>query len=95
MACPVGTTTTVIIAAEAASECDACLPGYGNATIDAAAPACGLCASGTYSFGYVQGGAACEACPKPDGYTGDMVSRKVGGRGHRGRLGGAGVAMTV
>lgn len=76
LACPAGTTTTSTIALKALSECDACRPGFGAAAIDAAAPACGACASGTFSPGYVRGGGACKACPKPDGYDGKMVSRR-------------------
>jgi hypothetical protein len=86
--CPAGTTTTLTFAPAALSDCDACRPGFGAAAIDPASPACGLCGSGTYAFGYVQGGAACEACPKPDGYDGRMVSRRVGRPRNRGFVGG-------
>ncbi|KAI8465713.1 MAG: hypothetical protein J3K34DRAFT_525137 [Monoraphidium minutum] len=75
--CPAGTTTVAITPAAALSECEACAPGYGSAAggIDPAAPACAICPSGTYSPGRVVGGAPCEACPKPPGYTGRMASR--------------------
>lgn len=74
--CPNGTTSTLTIRAVALSDCDACRPGFGNAAVEPAAPGCALCASGTWSFGYVQGGKACEPCPRPTGYNGSMVSRR-------------------
>ncbi|GBF97679.1 hypothetical protein Rsub_09737 [Raphidocelis subcapitata] len=79
-ACPSGTTTTGVSAAASLSQCDACRPGFGlppgTARIDAKAPACALCASGSFSLGGVAGGAACAPCPKPGGYSGNMVSRR-------------------
>lgn len=77
VACPVGTTTTLMTYAVARSDCDACAPGYGNPAIDPAAPACAACASGSFSFGNKAGGSECQECPKPAGYTCRMVSRMV------------------
>lgn len=74
--CPAGTTTTSIPTAVAVSDCNACQPGFGSVSIDPASPSCTACPSGTFSAGRVRGGQQCQACPKPDGYTGDMVSRK-------------------
>ncbi|KAI8470025.1 MAG: hypothetical protein J3K34DRAFT_521703 [Monoraphidium minutum] len=75
--CPSGTTTSAVaLAATAESDCDACRPGFGAASINLAQPECAACESGTWSGGRVSGGAACEAYPKPDGYTGRMVSRR-------------------
>ncbi|KAI8467373.1 MAG: hypothetical protein J3K34DRAFT_523771 [Monoraphidium minutum] len=75
--CPNATTTTIVFAAGELSDCDACRPGFGsNTSINLEAPLCTICASGTYSPGFVSGGAACTACPKPSGYTGNMVSRR-------------------
>ncbi|KAI8467396.1 MAG: hypothetical protein J3K34DRAFT_523791 [Monoraphidium minutum] len=77
--CPDGTTTTITFAPAELSDCDACRPGFGvppDGAVDLSAPACGICDSGTYSFGYVSGGAACTPCERPDGYAGDMVSRR-------------------
>ncbi|KAI8474459.1 MAG: hypothetical protein J3K34DRAFT_493826 [Monoraphidium minutum] len=75
--CPAGTTTTAARGAAALAECDACRPGFGAAAgLDAAAPACGVCPSGTYSPGMVSGGSPCLPCPKPAGFAGAMVSRK-------------------
>jgi hypothetical protein len=79
--CPSGTTTTGTSAAAEVGKCDACRAGFGlppgAARIDPAAPACALCTSGSFSKGAVTGGAACTPCPKPDGYLGVMVSRRV------------------
>jgi hypothetical protein len=75
--CPSGTTTTITIASAFRSDCDACRAGFGAAAIDLSSPNCTICASGKYSFGYVTGGQDCVDCPKPDGYTGLMVSRRV------------------
>ena len=83
--CPASTTTTLTMAAVARSDCDACKPGFGSARIDLSAPACSICASGLWSPGFVSGGRACAACPRPDGFTGRMVSRRVSGGGWRGR----------
>jgi hypothetical protein len=77
--CPAGTITTVMQAADAISHCDACRPGFGSASINASAPSCSICGSGYYSPGRVVGGSPCQACPRPVGFTGLMVSRKVGG----------------
>lgn len=74
--CPNGTTTTLAIRSSELSDCDACRPGFGNDALDLASPGCALCPSGTWSYGYVLGGKACEACPRPANYAGDMVSRR-------------------
>jgi hypothetical protein len=92
VACPAGTTTTLVNGAAALSDCDACKPGFaaggGGGGVDPkAAAACVPCSSGTYSTG---GGAACVACPKPAGYTGSMVTRPVREREREG--GGSGTA---
>lgn len=76
--CPDGTSTTVLGAASGLADCDACQPGYGTSVpIDPAAPTCALCASGSYSPGRVSGGKPCTPCPKPQYFTGDMVTRIV------------------
>lgn len=74
--CPAGTTTTLTFAPTQVSDCDACRPGFGADEVDLSAPACALCPSGTYSFGYVSGGLGCMPCTAPDGYAGVMVSRR-------------------
>jgi hypothetical protein len=76
--CPVGTTTTLMNAAKEQSDCDACVPGFGNAAIDLGSPSCQICESGKYAPGLVRGGKACQACPQiPADYTGKMVSKRV------------------
>jgi hypothetical protein len=77
--CPNGTTTTETFAPSSLADCDACRSGFGAASVSASTPACTICGSGTYSFGHVSGGQACQPCPKPDGYGGAMVSRRVRG----------------
>jgi len=75
--CPSGTTTTITIASAMLSDCDTCRAGFGIEAVNLTAPSCTICPSGTYSFGYVSGGQECMECPKPDGYTGSMASRRV------------------
>jgi hypothetical protein len=89
VACPRGTTgSDPGGGATGPDGCDACRPGFGAAAIDAAAPACGVCPSGTYSEGGVRGGRACAPCPKAPGYTGRMVTKPVSAQ-EGGREGGA------
>ena len=73
--CPNGTTTTITIAAVAKSDCNACRAGFGSSSVNLAAPACGMCDSGTYSPGFIAGGAACLTCPTLEHFTGLMVTR--------------------
>jgi len=75
--CPNGTTTAITVAATELSDCNSCRPGFGGSSIDLEAPVCAMCLSGTYGSGYKVGGEVCTDCPKPDGFTGDMVSRNV------------------
>ena len=75
--CPAGTTTTITMAATAQSDCDSCRPGFGTASINLANPSCAMCTSGAYSAGYNKGGQSCVACPKPELFSGTMVSRNV------------------
>ena len=75
--CPAGTTTTITMAATARSDCDSCRPGFGTASINLANPSCAMCSSGAYSAGYNKGGQSCAACPKPELFSGTMVSRNV------------------
>lgn len=77
--CGNGTTTSVQAGAVAATDCDACEPGYGSADIAADNYSCGMCASGSYSPGNTKGGASCVTCPNPASFNGLMVSRKVRG----------------
>ncbi|GBF99837.1 hypothetical protein Rsub_12537 [Raphidocelis subcapitata] len=75
--CPTGTTTTLMHAAKEPSDCDACVPGFGNAAINLELPSCVICESGKYAHGYVSGGKGCEPCPQiPYDYTGKMVSKR-------------------
>jgi hypothetical protein len=92
VSCPSGTTTVGYGGAIQASDCRACAPGYGSAGIDPASPSCGLCSSGTFSPGNRAGGAPCQACPRPSGFSGKMVSRPVRARRRpaRGRISGRG-----
>ena len=81
--CPAGTTTTLVSGATALTDCNACIPGYGNPSgsiANPSAPSCGACSSGFYSPGGFVGGQSCTACPKPSLFTGKMVSRAVSGR---------------
>jgi hypothetical protein len=76
--CPTGTTTSILLANQFRSDCDACMPGYGvDGSIVLSNPTCTKCTSSYYSVGYAQGGQACLSCPIPTGgeYTGAMVSR--------------------
>jgi hypothetical protein len=84
--CPAGTSTTITMAAVAQTDCDTCRPGFGTGTADGkialgslSNSSCSLCASGTYSPGFTQGGANCTACPTTQNFTGTMVSRRVRG----------------
>ncbi|KIZ04286.1 hypothetical protein MNEG_3672 [Monoraphidium neglectum] len=81
--CPAGTSTTITMAAVAQTDCDTCRPGFGTGTADGkialgslSNSSCSLCASGTYSPGFTQGGANCTACPTTQNFTGTMVSRR-------------------
>jgi hypothetical protein len=91
LGCPASTTTTIVSGATARSDCDACDPGYGVATtgtLNLASPSCTICASGTYAPGFVKGGEACSACPKPELFNQAadiMVSRLVRARARRKR----------
>lgn len=75
--CPAGQSTSLAMAAISASQCDVCRPGFGaNSTTGAIGDGgCSICNSGYYSPGYKAGGQNCGACPKPENYTGKMVSR--------------------
>ena len=75
--CPLGTTTTTILASVMLSDCDACRPGFGSASINESNPVCEMCGTGTYSLGGQKYGKDCVDCPKPSGFTGQMVSRDV------------------
>ena len=80
--CPAGTTTTLVSGATALTDCNACIPGYGNPSgsiANPSAPSCGACSSGFYSPGGFVGGQYCSVCPKPSLFTGKMVSRPVSG----------------
>ena len=66
--CPGNKATMILSGATLASDCDACKPGSAGAD-------CTSCISGKYAPGYVLGGGSCTDCPKPSGFTGNMVSR--------------------
>lgn len=74
--CPNATTTTLTTTAIMLSDCNACRPGFGATSIDLTNPACTMCGSGFWSPGNVANGEACKECPRPAGFTGNMVSRK-------------------
>jgi hypothetical protein len=80
--CPASTTSTLITAAKELTDCDSCRPGFGNYTLGPdGAPSCSVCPTGAFSLGFTHLGGMCQPCPRPLGFTGLMVSRRVSGRG--------------
>ncbi|KAI8467393.1 MAG: hypothetical protein J3K34DRAFT_523788 [Monoraphidium minutum] len=58
-ACPSGT-STLLMGSALLSDCGVCRPGWGTPAIDPAAPACKLCAPGTWGAGL--GMLTCQSC---------------------------------